>query len=56
MLNICMSETVPSTPDNKTIIIPNFQLTSNNIINYTHQNKRRIDFSYNISYDSDIDV
>ena len=54
--DIQIFSTVLKTPDNKTIIIPNFQLTSNNIINYTHQNKRRIDFSYNISYDSDIDV
>lgn len=54
--DIQIFSTVLKTPDNKTIIIPNFQLTSNNIINYTHQNKRRIDFSYNISYDSDIDI
>ncbi|MDB0439353.1 mechanosensitive ion channel family protein [Clostridioides difficile] len=54
--DIQIFSTVLKTPDNKTIIIPNFQLTSNNIINYTHQNKRRIDFSYNISYDSDIDM
>ena len=29
-------------------------MTSDNIINYTHQDKRRIDFSFDVSYDSDI--
>lgn len=54
--DIQIFSTVLKTPDNKTIIVPNFQLTSNNIINYTHQEMRRVDFSYNISYDSDIDL
>ena len=46
--------TVLKTPDNKTIIVPNLKLTSDNIINYTHQRNRRIDFSFKISYDSNI--
>lgn len=54
--DIQIFSTVLKTPDNKTIIVPNLQLTSNNIINYTHQEKRRIDFSYIVSYDSDIDL
>lgn len=54
--DIQVFSTVLKTPDNKTVIVPNFQLTSNNIINYTHQEKRRVDFSYNIVYDSDIDL
>lgn len=54
--DIQVFSTVLKTPDNKTVIVPNFQLTSNNIINYTHQEKRRVDFSYNIAYDSDIDL
>lgn len=54
--DIQIFSTVLKTPDNKTIIVPNFQLTSNNIVNFTHQEKRRVDFSYNISYDSDIDL
>ena len=54
--DIQIFSTVLKTPDNKTIIVPNFQLTSNNIINFTHQEKRRVDFSYNISYNSDIDL
>ncbi|MGL5346401.1 MAG: mechanosensitive ion channel family protein [Peptostreptococcaceae bacterium] len=54
--DIQIFSTVLKTPDNKTIIVPNFKLTSDNIVNYTHQEIRRIDFSYNIAYDSDIDL
>lgn len=54
--DIQIFSTVLKTPDNKTVIVPNFQLTSNNIINFTQQEKRRVDFSYNISYDSDIEL
>ncbi|SHH30078.1 mechanosensitive ion channel family protein [Tepidibacter thalassicus] len=46
--------TILKTPDNKTIIVPNSKLTSDNIINFTFQDKRRIDFVFGISYDSDI--
>ncbi|MEJ8554662.1 mechanosensitive ion channel family protein [Tepidibacter sp. Z1-5] len=46
--------TILKTPDNKTIIVPNTKLTSDNIINFTLQDKRRIDFIFGISYDSDI--
>ncbi len=42
------------TADNKRIIVPNSHITSNNLINYTAQAKRRIDFKFGISYDSDI--
>ncbi|MCT4509922.1 MAG: mechanosensitive ion channel [Tepidibacter sp.] len=46
--------TILKTPDNKTIIVPNAKLTSDNITNFTLQGKRRIDFIFGISYDSDI--
>ena len=46
--------TILKTPDNKTIIVPNAKLTSDNITNFTLQDKRRIDFIFGISYDSDI--
>ncbi|RDY22532.1 mechanosensitive ion channel family protein [Romboutsia maritimum] len=54
--DIQIFSTVLKTPDNKTIIVPNFKLTSNNIINYTNQDKRRVDFLYNISYSSNIEL
>ena len=42
------------TLDNKRVIMPNSHVTTNSIINYTAQNKRRIDLKYSISYGDDI--
>jgi len=43
------------TPDNKTIIIPNAKLTSDNIINYSTKGTRRADMVFGIGYEDDID-
>ena len=43
------------TPDNKTIIIPNSKLTSDNIVNYSTKGTRRVDFVFGIGYGDDID-
>ncbi len=43
------------TADNKTVIIPNAQLTSNNITNYTAKGTRRVDLVVGVSYTDDID-
>lgn len=42
------------TLDNKHVIVPNSHITSNNLINYTAENKRRLDLVYSISYNTDI--
>lgn len=42
------------TYDNKVVTIPNGQLANNTVINYTKLDIRRIDFSFGISYESDI--
>lgn len=42
------------TVDNKRIVIPNSHITSNNLINYTAQKTRRIDFKFSIGYGDDI--
>ncbi len=42
------------TPDNKRIIVPNAKLTNDNIINYTIEEKRRIDFFFSVGYSDDI--
>ena len=47
--------TVLKTPDNKTVIIPNAKLTSDNIVNYTTKGTRRMDMVVGIGYQSDID-
>ena len=44
------------TPDNKTIIIPNAKITSDNIINITAKPIRRVDFVFGVSYGDDIDT
>jgi small conductance mechanosensitive channel len=43
------------TPDNKTIIIPNAQITSDTITNYTSKGTRRADMVIGIGYEDDID-
>ncbi len=42
--------TTMSTVDNKVIYVPNGQVTSAKIINYTRQEKRRVDISFSASY------
>lgn len=42
------------TPDNKTIIIPNSELSNSSLINYSAKEIRRVDFEFGVSYDSDI--
>lgn len=52
---ITIFTTVLTSPDNKTIIVPNAKLTEDNIINYTVQGTRRLDLTLGISYGDDID-
>lgn len=47
--------TVLKTPDNKTIIIPNGSLSTGSLINYSTEATRRVDFTFGIGYDDDID-
>lgn len=41
--------------DNKLIVIPNSNLTANRVINYTAEQKRRVDIDFSISYDNDFE-
>ena len=43
------------TPDNKTVIIPNASLTSDNITNWSVKGTRRVDMVMGIGYEDDID-
>ena len=42
--------TVLTTPDNKTILIPNGPLATGAIVNFSTQDTRRVDFTFGIAY------
>ncbi|WP_437131344.1 mechanosensitive ion channel family protein [Peptostreptococcus russellii] len=54
VFEIQMFSTTLKTVDNKLIIVPNSMITSNPVINYTSQDRRRIDFAFNFEYDTDV--
>ncbi len=47
--------TILTTPDNKTIIIPNGPLATNSMTNYSTQPTRRVDWTFGIGYGDDVD-
>lgn len=51
---IDMFYTTLSTLDNRSIVIPNGQLTNDCVVNVTAQSKRQLDFKVMISYDDDL--
>lgn len=51
---VSMFNTTLKTPDNKQVIVPNSKITEGYIINYSAEDKRRIDLVFGISYDDDI--
>lgn len=53
--NIQIFTTQLKTPDNKIIIIPNANLTSDNIVNWSSTGTRRVDMVFGIGYEDDID-
>lgn len=52
--DIQMFSTTLRTNDNKLVVLPNSLITTNAIINFTAQEKRRIDFIFNVEYDTDV--
>lgn len=46
--------TILATPDLKTVIIPNGQVTGNPITNYSTKGRRRVDMVFGIGYDDDL--
>lgn len=52
---IDISSTHLLTIDNKEVIIPNSNITVNNITNYSSQESRLIDLRYNVAYGSDME-
>lgn len=47
--------TVLRTPDNKIIYIPNGDLSSSSIVNYSVKDVRRVDLMYSVSYNADFE-
>lgn len=52
---IQMFHTIITTPDNKTIIIPNGPLSNGTINNYSRQPNRRLEWSVSVAYGTDFD-
>ena len=54
--NVSLFTTELATPDNVQIILPNSEVWSGSIVNYTHHETRRADFLVGISYSDSIDA
>lgn len=52
---IDVSSTHMLTVDNKEVIIPNANVTANNITNYSSQEKRMVNLKYSVAYGTDIE-
>lgn len=52
--DVSIFTTTLNTADNKVIIVPNGSITGGVITNYSRESKRRVDFTFGISYDDDI--
>lgn len=46
--------TLVTTVDNKTVYVPNGALSSGNIVNYSANDMRRVDFTVGVEYDTDV--
>lgn len=46
--------TILKTPDNKRVIVPNGPLANGNIVNYSTESTRRVDFVFGVGYDDDL--
>ena len=53
--DIQIFSTVLKTPDNKLVIVPNGSIMNGSIVNFSNQNKRRVDIVASCSYEDDID-
>jgi small conductance mechanosensitive channel len=47
--------TILNTPDNRIIIIPNGKIYSESIVNFSKEPQRRVDLTFGIGYDDDLD-
>ncbi|WP_413700458.1 mechanosensitive ion channel family protein [Psychromonas sp. KJ10-10] len=47
--------TILKTPDNKTIILPNGGLSTGSMVNFSTEDKRRVDWTIGVGYGDDLD-
>lgn len=52
--DIQIFSTILVTPDNKTVIMPNGQITGSHIVNYTKRGSLRVDMTFGIGYSDDL--
>lgn len=53
--SITVLNTILTTPDDNTAILPNGQVANSKVLNFTRENSRRVDLEVGIAYDQDID-
>ena len=53
--DIQIFSTVLKTPDNKIVVVPNGSIMNGSIVNFSNQDKRRVDIIASCSYEDDID-
>lgn len=51
---ITLFSTKIKTPDNKVITVPNSSVAGGNIVNYSTEEKRRVDLTFGVAYGSDV--
>ena len=54
--DIAIFYTTLTTPDNKKIVVPNGALSNSVVINYSANDTRRLDLTFRISYNTDLDL
>lgn len=55
VVKITLFSTKLKTPDNKVVTIPNSSVSGGNIVNYSAEEKRRVDLTFGVAYGSDVD-
>lgn len=55
VVDIHLTNTRICTPDNKIVYVPNGALSTGTIVNYSEKDIRRVDFAFNVSYNTDVE-
>ncbi|MBO5040434.1 MAG: mechanosensitive ion channel [Clostridia bacterium] len=55
VVDIHLTNTRICTPDNKIVYVPNGALSTGTIVNYSEKDIRRVDLTFNVSYNTDVE-